>query len=106
MSYAYAVVHGDPPQVYAADDIDTLHRVVAVKVVATTPGRAISPGQRKKIQDALLEERWGDAVVEWMDVMDTIVDVYDSGLELWTADQFQPDVVGLELRFSPLFESG
>jgi hypothetical protein len=59
---AYAVVRGDPPAVYAADDVDTLHHVLALKVVAATPGATIAAGQRERIREALIEERWGDAV--------------------------------------------
>ena len=102
---AYAVVRGDPPAVYAADDVDTLHHVLALKVVAATPGATIPPGQRERIREALIEERWGDAVVRWIEVTGIPVDVYASGLEVWTADRFsQPDEAGLELRLRPLFE--
>jgi hypothetical protein len=104
---AYAVVRGDPPDVYVADDIDTLHRVLALQVVAATPGSTISHGQRERIREALLEERWGDAVIRWIEVTNIPVDVYASGLEVWTADRFaEPDVAGLELRLQPLFENG
>jgi hypothetical protein len=102
---AYAVVRGDPPAVYAADDIDTLHHVLALKVVAATPGDTIPPGQRERIRQALTEERWGDAVVRWIEVTGIPVDVYATGLEVWTADRFsEPDEAGLELRLRPLFE--
>ena len=101
---AYAVVRGDPPAVYAADDIDTLHHVLALQVVAATPGATIRSGQCQRIREALLEERWGDAVVGWIEVTGIPVDVYVSGLEVWTADRFaQPDESGLELRLRPLF---
>jgi hypothetical protein len=104
---AYAVVRTDPPAVYAADDIDTLHHVLALKVVAATPGVTVAPGQRERIREALIEERWGDAVVRWIEVTSVPVDVYASGLEVWTADRFsEPDEAGLELRLRPLFADG
>jgi len=65
---AYAVVRGDPPAVYAADDVDTLHHVLALQVVAATPGATIAPSRRERIREALVEERWGDAVVGWIEV--------------------------------------
>lgn len=101
---AYAVVRGDPPAVYAADDIDTLHHVLALKVVAATPGGTIPTDRRERIREALIGERWGDAVVRWIEVTGIPVDVYASGLEVWTAERFsQPDEAGLELRLRPLF---
>lgn len=105
MSFAYAVVRGDIPEVYVAEDIDTLHRVLALEVVAATPGSTVPEGQRQRIRDALTDERWGDAVVEWMDVTHMMVDVYSSGLEVWTAARFaEPDEAGIELLLRPLFE--
>jgi hypothetical protein len=103
---AYAVVRGDPPAIYAADDIDTLNHVLALRVVAATPGGTIPAIRRARLQEALIEERWGDAVVGWIEVTGIPVDVYASGLEVWTADRFaEPDEAGLELRLRPLFES-
>jgi hypothetical protein len=103
---AYAVVRGDPPAVYAADDIDTLNHVLALRVVAATPGGTIPTIQRARLQEAIVEERWGDAVAGWIEVTGIPVDVYASGLEVWTADRFaEPDEAGLELRLRPLFES-
>ncbi|HEX3839304.1 MAG TPA: hypothetical protein VHU85_00785 [Acidimicrobiales bacterium] len=103
---AYAVVRGDPPAIYAADDIDTLNHVLALRVVAATPGGTIPAIQRARLQEAIVEERWGDAVAGWIEVTGTPVDVYASGLEVWTADRFaEPDEAGLELRLRPLFES-
>jgi hypothetical protein len=107
MTLAYAVVRGDLPEVYAAEDIDTLHRVLALEVVAATPGNALSSASRGQIRDALLEERWGDAVVSWMDATGSVIDVYSSGLQVWTAERFaEPELSGLELRLRPLFDDG
>jgi hypothetical protein len=104
---AYAVVHSDPPDVYAADDVDTLQRVLALQVVAATPAALVPPGHRDVIRAALLDEEWGTAVSRWIEVTGTAVDVYDGGLEVWTADRFsEPDLAGLELRLRPLFTDG
>jgi hypothetical protein len=102
---AYAVVHWDTPEVFVADDIDTLNRVLALQVVAATPGSTIPLAQRGRIRQALIDEQWGDAVARWIEVTNIPVDVYDGGLVVWTADRFaEPDVAGLELRLQPLFE--
>jgi hypothetical protein len=104
---AYAVVHSDPPEVYAADDVDTLQRVLALQVVAATPKALVPPAHRDVIRAALLDEQWGTAVSRWIEVTGTAVDVYDGGLEVWTADRFsEPELAGLELRLQPLFADG
>ena len=36
MIVSYAVVRSDPPEIYLADDVDTLQWVLALKVVART----------------------------------------------------------------------
>ena len=61
MTLSYAIVRDDPPEVYLAEDIDTLHWVLALQVVARSrpdelPGPAVSV-----IRGALLDERWADA---------------------------------------------
>ena len=106
MTLAYAVVRGEPPDVYAAEDIDTLHRVLALEVVAATPGGSLPSGVRQQIRDALLDERWGDAVVGWMDATDSVIDVYSSGLQVWTPERFAEGLTGLELQLRPLFDDG
>ena len=93
-------------RLYAAEDIDTLHRVLALEVVAATPGRGLPSGVRQQIRDALLEERWGDAVVAWMEATDSVIDVYSSGLQVWTPERFAEDLTGLELQLRPLFDDG
>lgn len=101
---AYAVLRGDPPTVYAADDLDTLHRVVALQAVASTPAHTVPSGPLTRIRAALLDERWGDAVVEWIEVTGVVVDVYDNALEVWSADRLaEPELDSLELQLRPLF---
>ena len=39
---AYAVVRSEPPQVFLADDVDVLHRVLATELVARTPADVLS----------------------------------------------------------------
>jgi hypothetical protein len=99
-SIACAVVHGDPPEVFTAEDLDTLHWVLALKLIARTRGRDVPSGLRENLRSALTEERWGDAVELWMQVDPEAIDVYPS------FDLHRPDDVALgpeELQFSPLF---
>ena len=63
---ACAVVRDDPPRVFVAEDLDTLHWVLACRVVAATPGRDLPAGERDALRQALREERWGDAVFSYI----------------------------------------
>jgi hypothetical protein len=76
MDLAYAVVHGDPPEVYAAEDIEVLQWVIALEVVARTPASTLDPDTVQVLREALLEERWGQAVGLWMRMSRTVIDVY------------------------------
>ena len=101
---AYAVMHGETPTVYAAEDLDVLHRVLALQVVARTRGSDFGPGMAEYVREALLEERWGDAVVAWINHTGIAIDVYD-GLEVWTSEMLgDPELASAELQFTPLFE--
>ena len=79
---ACAVVRDNPPQVFIADDQETLNWVLALRLIAVTPGRELSDGLRDLLRAALREERWGDAVELWMRNRPE-VDVYSS-YELYT----------------------
>ena len=103
MDLAYAVVHGDPPEVYAAADVDVLQWVIALEVVARTPASTLPRSTVEALRDALLEERWGDAVELWMRTSGTTIDVFPGGLEVWTAELLQSDIANIRLQFTPLF---
>ena len=97
---AYAVVRDDPPMVYAAEDLDVLHWVLALELVAKTSATSLSDVQRDSLRQALLDERWGDAVGEWIDISGVAVDVY-TDLVVWHASDVE--TAALELQFTPLF---
>jgi hypothetical protein len=103
MDLAYAVVHGTPPEVYAAEDVDVLQWVIAIEVVAQTPASILGPGTVEALREALLDERWGDAVELWMRASGTTIDVYPDGLKVWTAEGLQSDIANVRLQFTPLF---
>ena len=100
MVVSYAVVRTEPPQVYLADDIETLQWVLALKVVARTQATALPAQLAESIRTALREERWADAVVEWIGATDTPVDVYPS-IEVHEARHVAMGPA--ELQFTPLF---
>lgn len=95
-----AVVRGDLPQVFIAEDMDTMNWVLALRLVARTDPDEVGPDLCALLREALLEEQWADAVVMWMEHMDVEVDVYSSEDMYTTRDvEFAPT----ELQFTPLF---
>lgn len=100
---AFAVVHSDPPEVYVAEDEHVLSRVLALQLVAQLPASTVSSAVRlNKMREALLDERWADALVEWISETDTAVDAYpDEAIS--RNQQLDLDRASLEIRVSPLF---
>jgi hypothetical protein len=95
-----AVLHGDPPHVIVAEDLDTLHWRLALDIVAQTDPAALPSGTADQIRDDLLNELWGAAVERWLLSNNETLDVYES----W--DLHGPSDVELapvELQFTPLF---
>lgn len=99
---AYAVVRSDPPDVYLADDVDVLSRVLALQLVARTDPSTLDPGQAHSLRKALLDERWADAIVEWIGITGMEVDVY-THLHIYTDSELPADLLGAQLQFAPLF---
>ena len=99
-SVACAVVRDDPPQVFVAEDQETLNWVLALHLIARIPGHEISEGLRDHLRQALRDELWGDAVELWMQNRPE-VDVYPS-FELYTDRDVE--LAAQELEFTPLFK--
>jgi hypothetical protein len=97
---AIAVVREDPPEVFLAEDETRLNWVLALKLIAKTPGRELNRNIRDRLRAAILEERWGDAVELWMQDHPE-VDVYPS-FELYTDRDVE--LAAQELEFTPLFQ--
>ena len=100
---ATAVVHTEPPLVYLAEDLETLHRLLALEVVARTSAELLN-GRATEVRQALLEERWGDAVVCWIHETGTGIDVYPSS-SVYTGDDLPADLIGAQLQFAALFRT-
>jgi hypothetical protein len=97
---AYAVVRLDPPEVFVADDVDTLQWVLALKVVARTRPSDLPAGTDEVLREALLAEEWGQAVFEWITATGTPVDVYPE-IEVYEARHVAMGPA--ELQFTALF---
>ena len=99
---AYAVVRDEPPTVYAADSIEVLQRLLALEVVARSVPNDLEAKARERMRKALLDERWADAVVEWIDTTGTAIDVYTQ-MHVYSEDDLPSELIGAQLQFSPLF---
>ncbi len=104
---AYAVVRQQEPQVFLAESAKVLDRVLALQLVAQLPAaRVRSEARLEEMRAALLEERWADALVAWIEETNIPVDVYDEGLRIWTEPELDAEQASLEIRMAPLFTDG
>jgi hypothetical protein len=100
---AYAVVHSDPPEVFIAENDIVLTRVIALELIAkTSPIDFRDPARVDVLRAALLDERWSDALAEWIDLTGTVVDAYPDEPVRLDAELDEERVL-LEMRVSPLF---
>ena len=101
---AFAIVRGEEPRVFLASDGEVISRVLAVHLVAQTQARDVSSSTRlQEMRIALLEERWADAVVAWIEETGTAVDVYDEVPRVWSSNDLDLERATLEMRVAPLF---
>lgn len=99
---AIAILRSDPSEVWVAEDAEVLSRVIALQIVARTPSSAIEdPATLGELRDALLEERWGNAVTLWIEHGGDAIDVYDD-VEVWTDAALDEEQASLEIRMAPL----
>ena len=99
---AHAVVREDPPRVFVAEDELTLSWVLALRVVAQTTSDEFSADVRERLRDAILDERWGEAVELWIERTGTPIDVYPSSEVTMATDTAMG---AAEVQFTPLFRS-
>ncbi|MGH9285906.1 MAG: hypothetical protein ACRD0M_09585 [Acidimicrobiales bacterium] len=90
-------------QVFVATDEFVLTRLLALKVVARASAASLGDRDLELIRDALLEERWSEAVALWVSATDTRLDAFPDE-ELWTAEAVEEELVSLQVRLSPIFE--
>ena len=99
---AYAVVRDEPPTVYAAESMDVLQRLLALEVVARSVPSDLDVSARDRMRKALLDERWAEAVVEWIDTTGVAIDVYTQ-LHIYSDADLPSGLIGAQLQFSPLY---
>ncbi|MDG1198741.1 MAG: hypothetical protein P8R36_04465 [Actinomycetota bacterium] len=103
LGVAYAVVRSEPPEVFLATDVEVLHRVLAAELVARAASGTFDMNELTELREALLEERWGDAVSRWIACSGIEVDVY-THLHVYSSEDLPPDLIGAQIQFSPLFQ--
>ncbi|MBK5289231.1 MAG: hypothetical protein JJE46_12285 [Acidimicrobiia bacterium] len=103
---AVGVLRGDPPEVFLASSAAVLGRVLALRLVARSdPSELRAKGVLDDIRAALLEERWADAVVAWMEATGSTIDGYPDE-EVWTDSRLDLEFTALELRMTRIFGDG
>ena len=102
---AYAIVRTPEPTVFLAEDAATISRVLAAHLVAQLPAHEVASAARlTEMRSALLEERWADAVIAWIEETGTAVDVYEGAPKVWTACDLDAALETLEIQMAPLFD--
>jgi hypothetical protein len=87
-----------------AETSSLMDRVLALQVVAQLPASTVtSAGRLNEIREALLEERWADAVVLWIEETGVAVDVYTESPRIWTEQDLDLEQASLEIRVAPIF---
>jgi hypothetical protein len=100
---AVAIVGSDPAQVFLATDEAVLSRVLALKVVAYLDPARLSGAALQRIREALLEERWADAVGQWIQATGEAIDAYPDE-DVWTESRLDAEVLALEIRLQRIFD--
>jgi len=100
---AYAILHGDPPEVFLATDEHVLAQVLAMQLVARTDPAQLPAEVVAELRRVLLEGQWSEAVLIWIQHTDTTIDIYPSEGVVHADSLGDADVVMAELQFLPLF---
>lgn len=100
---AYALVKSNDasdPRVLIASDVESIGQALALEVIASTQPERLGR-HLDEIQKALLERRWADALVAWMEATDCTVDVFPD--EPVVNSRLYKETLELELQFKPIF---
>lgn len=101
---AWAVVRGDEPRVFLAENSEVISRLLALQLVArTSPDEISSKVILEQIRNALLAEQWAVALATWIEETGFPVDVYPESLPVWTEEDLDADSASMEIRMAPIF---
>ncbi len=100
---SYALIHGNvisEPEVLIAEDEESLNEVIALDLVASTEPTRLGH-HLAEIRSALVDGRWAEALVAWMDATGRVVDVYpDEPIRMATHNE---ESMELELKLKAIF---
>ncbi len=100
----FAVIRGEEPSILLAESSSLMDRVLALQLVAQLPASTVkSEARLNEMRAALLEERWADAVVLWIEETGVAVDVYTESPRIWTERELDSEQASMEIRVAPLF---
>ena len=101
---AWAVVRSEEPKIFLADGPEVISRVLALTLVAQLPAASVSsPKRLAEMRQALLEERWADALADWIEETGTPVDVFPESPRVWSDQDLDLEKATLEIKVAPLF---
>lgn len=99
----YAVIRDvdeSPHRVLIGSSEESIGHALALDVIAATPPEQLG-GYLEEVRDALVERRWAEALVLWMEATNRAVDVYPDEPVLTSA--IYEETIELELQFKPIF---
>ena len=100
---AWAVINYESPQIFLAENADVISRLIALKLVASCNPAVFGAGIGE-VREHLLNERWADAVVAWIEATGVTVDVYEEYVPVWTQVDLDQELASMAIRTSRLFE--
>ena len=101
---AFAIVRGEEPALLLAESAAVMDRALALQVVAQLSASAVQSHARlNEMRSALLDERWADAVVLWIEETGVAVDVYTESPKVWSERELDAEQASMEIRMAPLF---
>ena len=89
---------------YVAASDAVLSRLLALRLVAaTSPSSFGQTGDLEQVREALLDARWADAVLAWMEATGEIVDTFtDEPITLERT--LDADFASVEIRLARIFD--
>ena len=99
---AVGVLRGEPPLVFLATSDAVLGRLLALRVVAGTDPGDLGDDATRESREALVEERWADALAAWMSATGEVVDGYPDE-QVATEAMLDGDRASMEIRLAPIF---
>jgi hypothetical protein len=99
---AVGIIRDDPPGVLLAENEIVLARALALEIVARSDPSRFDDSTLSRIREALLDERWADAVGDWIEATGCAIDGYPDE-PVWSEQQLDEDTASMEIRMARIF---